>query len=313
MELIRGLHNLRQQHRGCVATIGNFDGVHLGHANVLQQVVERAKALNLPSVAIIFEPQPREFFQGEQAPPRLTRFRDKLELLAEHNIDRVVCLHFNQHLRSLTAEAFVDQLLLNGLDVKYFVVGDDFRFGCDRAGDFELLQQKGQACGFVVESTATFAVEDDRVSSTRVRQALSQHDFELAHRLLGRTFSISGKVMHGRKLGRQIGVPTANISLKNKPVPFQGVCVVKATWQERDYFGVANIGNRPTVNGEAPLLEVHLFDFNESIYGQRLQVRFLAHIRAEKKFSGLEELEAQIKDDMAQARAWLKQYAQNDK
>ncbi len=309
MELIRGLHNLREEHRGCVATIGNFDGVHLGHAEVLRHVVERAKLLALPSVAIVFEPQPREFFQAEFAPPRLTRFRDKLEQLAAQGIDRVVCLQFNQRLRSLTAEAFIDQLLLNGLDVRYFVVGDDFRFGCDRAGDFQLLQQQGEACGFTVESTQTFQLSGNRVSSTRVRLALAEHRFAEAAELLGRCYSVSGKVIHGRKLGRQIGVPTANLSLQGKLLPFQGVFVVRATTEAGDaVYGVANVGKRPTVDGETPLLEVHLFDFNESIYGQRLHVYFLDHIRAEQKFANVSELQVQINEDIDCARRWIEQH-----
>lgn len=301
---------MRDHHRGCVATIGNFDGVHLGHAEVLQHLVERAKALNVPAVAIIFEPQPREFFQGNAAPPRLTRFRDKLLQLQRQNIDRVVCLQFNQRLRALTAEAFIDQLLLNGLDVKYFVIGDDFRFGCDRAGDFELLKQKGLEQGFTVENTATFSLAGGRVSSTRVRQALAQHDFTEAERLLGRPYSISGKVIHGRKLGRQLGVPTANLSLQGKPLPFAGVYVVEALTQAGDtVYGVANVGMRPTVAGEVPLLEVHLFGFDQEIYGQRLNVRFLSHLRPEQKFDGLPALTEQIQQDIAQAQRWIEQQA----
>ncbi len=305
MELIRGLHNLRDQHRGCVATIGNFDGVHLGHHQVLKQVSEKAKALGLPSVAITFEPQPREFFEGQNAPPRLTRFRDKLILLREHEIDRVFCLHFNQRLRSLTAEAFIDQLLLNGLEVKYFVVGDDFRFGCDRAGDFELLRKTGKTHGFTVVNTRTYVIDDERVSSTRVRSVLASHDFELARQLLGRPYTLSGKVIHGRKLGRQLGVPTANISLQRKRLPFEGVFVIDAITEEGGrYRGVANVGVRPTVDGESPLLEVHLFDFDQEIYGQRLQVEFRGFVRDEQKFDGLPQLQQQIQNDIAFARAW---------
>lgn len=306
MELIRGLHNLRDHHRGCVATIGNFDGVHLGHAEVLHHLVERARRLKLPAVAIIFEPQPREFFQGDQAPPRLTRFRDKLEQLRLQGIDRVVCLQFNQRLRSLTAEEFIHQLLLNGLDVKYFVVGDDFRFGCDRAGDFQLLRACGIAEGFTVESMDTFRVLGNRVSSTRVRDALASHDFAEAERLLGRTYSISGKVIHGQKLGRQLGVPTANISLQRKRLPFSGVFVIDGVTADGEHHrGVANVGMRPTVNGDAPLLEVHLFDFDDCIYGQRLVVEFVGFIRSEQKFAGLDALKTQINEDIRQARSWV--------
>ncbi|RDE18491.1 bifunctional riboflavin kinase/FAD synthetase [Motiliproteus coralliicola] len=305
MELIRGLHNLRDQHRGCVATIGNFDGVHLGHHRVLDQVREKAAALGLPSVAIVFEPQPREFFEGPKAPPRLTRFRDKFELIRAHGIDRVFCLHFNQSLRSLTAEQFIDRLLLSGLAVKYFVVGDDFRFGCDRAGDFALLQHYGNSHDFTVVNTRTHLIDDERVSSTRIRQALAEHRFELAGRLLGRPYQVSGKVIHGRKLGRQLGLPTANISLQRKRLAFDGVYIVDALTEDGQRLaGVANVGVRPTVNGDHPLLEVHLLDFSGRLYGQRLQVEFLAHVRPEQKFDGVEALKQQILDDIAFARSW---------
>lgn len=311
MELIRGLHNLRDQHRGCVATIGNFDGVHLGHHRVLEQVREKAQALGLPSVAIVFEPQPREFFERDKAPPRLTRFRDKFTLLRDHGIDRVFCLHFNQRLRALTAEAFIDQLLLNGLEVKYFVVGDDFRFGCDRSGDFDLLQSYGQSHGFTVVNTRTYAITGDRVSSTRIRQVLSEHDFVQAQRLLGRPFSLSGKVIHGRKLGRQIGVPTANISLQRKRLPFDGVYVAELTTADGlRHQGVANVGVRPTINGTSPLLEVHLFDFNRSLYGERVRVEFKAFLRDEQKFDSIEALRQQIQSDIAKARAWIDRVAE---
>ncbi len=304
MELIRGLHNLRDQHRGCVATIGNFDGVHQGHHAVLRQVREKAKSLGVPSVAIIFEPQPREFFEGAHAPPRLTRFREKLERLREHQIDRVFCLHFNEALRALTAEHFIDRLLLNGLEVKHFVVGDDFRFGCDRRGDFQLLQQAGERYGFSVVNTHTFEIAGERVSSTRIRQVLAEHDFALAEQLLGRPYSISGRVIHGRKLGRQIGVPTANLSLQRKKLPFSGVFKVEAAFANgQRHSGVANVGVRPTVNGLSPLLEVHLFDFNASIYGQRLRVTFQHFIRPEQKFANIETLCEQINRDIATARA----------
>ncbi|MFT6914138.1 MAG: riboflavin kinase/FMN adenylyltransferase [Motiliproteus sp.] len=305
MELIRGFHNLRDQHRGCVATIGNFDGVHLGHHQVLAQVGEKARALGLPSVAIVFEPQPREFFEGAVAPPRLTRFRDKLELIREHGIDRVFCLHFNQQLRALTAEQFIDRLLLSGLAVKYFVVGDDFRFGCDRAGDFELLQRYGGDHDFTVVNTRTHLIDGERVSSSRVRQVLAEHDFVLASRLLGRPYRVTGKVIHGRKLGRQLGVPTANISLQRKRLAFDGVYIVDAVTEDgQRHAGVANVGVRPTVNGEFPLLEVHLLDYDGTLYGERLRVEFLAAIRPEMKFSDINVLQQQIHNDIKFARQW---------
>jgi len=310
MELIRGLHNLRDQHRGCVATIGNFDGVHLGHHQVLAQVSDKARVLGLPSVAIVFEPQPREFFEGPLAPPRLTRFRDKLELIRDHGIDRLFCLHFNQRLRALTAEQFIDRLLLSGLAVKYFVVGDDFRFGCDRVGDFALLQRYGCSHDFTVVNTCTHLIDDERVSSTRVRQVLAEHDFQLASRLLGRPYRVSGKVIHGRKLGRQLGLPTANISLQRKRLAFDGVYVVDAVTEDgQRHAGVANVGVRPTVSGGAPLLEVHLLDYEGALYGSRLVVEFLAPIRPEQKFADLPALQQQIHNDIQFAREWRASHA----
>jgi riboflavin kinase/FMN adenylyltransferase len=309
MELIRGLHNLRDQHRGCVATIGNFDGVHLGHHQVLLQVKEKAVALGLPSVAIIFEPQPQEFFAGEHAPARLTRFRDKVTLLREHQIDRVFCLHFNEALRALTAEEFIDQLLLNGLDVSYFVVGDDFRFGCDRRGNFELLQQYGKSHGFTVVNTRTYELDGDRVSSSRIRNALTSFDFQKAGELLGRPYSIAGRVVHGQKLGRQLGVPTANILLQKKKAPFAGVFAVRAFSDAGvAYDGVANVGTRPTVNGVTPILEVHLFGFDGDLYGQRLDVEFRAFIRPEQRFESVEILKDRIMQDIAEAKALINQF-----
>jgi len=307
MELIRGLHNLRGEHRGCVATIGNFDGVHLGHCRVLQQVKDKAAELGLPSVVIVFEPQPREFFAGAQAPPRLTRFTEKFRLLEAQGIDRLLCLTFNERLRSLSADAFVQTLLLQGLDVKHFVVGDDFRFGCDRGGDYAMLKGAGEKYGFTVVNTDTCLKDHERISSSRIREALMQQDFALAERLLGRPYRVTGRVMHGQKLGRQLGVPTANVRMHRYPCPLQGVYAVLA-WSEQNEClkGVANVGLRPTVGGsQQPVLEVHLFNFDKQIYRELLSVEFRQFIRPEQKFSGLDALKQQIFDDIEQARRIL--------
>src|SRR5690554_1508760 len=213
MELVRGLHNLRSRHRGCVATIGNYDGVHAGHQAILKRLRAHATRVGLPGCVVIFEPQPREYFSPQSAPPRLTRLRDKLALLEEQGVDRVLCLAFNRRLRELSADEFIQQVLIDGLGVQHLEVGDDFRFGCDRAGDFNLLKQWGQRKGFTVESASTVAENGERVSSTRVRQVLADGDFAQAERLLGRPFSITGRVLHGQKLGRQLGAPTANVQL----------------------------------------------------------------------------------------------------
>ena len=305
MQLVRGLHNLKPAPRGCVATIGNFDGVHRGHQAILQRLRERAAELQLPSCVVIFEPQPREFFGPDNAPVRLSRLRDKLELLAAAGVDRVLCLAFNRRLRELSAADFVRTVLVEGLAVQHLEVGDDFRFGCDRAGDFPFLEQAGKQFGFSVEDAITIELDGERVSSTRVRNAAQVADFALAEQLLGRPFSISGRVLHGQKLGRQLGTPTANVQLKRRRPPLNGVYLVSAELDGRVQPGVANIGMRPTVAGDGRAhLEVHLLDFAGDLYGRRLTVVFHQKLRDEQRFASLEALKAAIDADIASARAY---------
>jgi riboflavin kinase/FMN adenylyltransferase len=304
MQLVRGLHNLRPPHRGCVATIGNFDGVHRGHQAILARLRERAVELGLPSCVVIFEPQPREFFAPETAPARLARLRDKLDLLAAEGIDLVLCLTFNLQLSKLRATEFVDTVLIDGLGVKHLEVGDDFRFGCDRIGDFDFLQKVGAEKGFTVEAAQTVEIDGVRVSSTKVRNALAAADFTLAEHLLGRPFEISGRVLHGQKLARQLGTPTANVQLKRRRVPLTGVYLVSAEVDGKVWPGVANIGVRPTVAGDGrPHLEIHLLDFAGDIYGRRLTVVFHQKLRDEQRFASLEALKTAIDADVAAARA----------
>lgn len=304
MQLVRGLHNLRAHHRGCVATIGNFDGVHRGHQAILARLRERALESGLPSCVVIFEPQPREFFTPETAPARLARLRDKLDLLAAEGVDQVLCLAFNRRLSKLSAAEFVDTVLIEGLGVKHLEVGDDFRFGCDRVGDFDFLQQVGAEKGFTVEAAQTVEIGGVRVSSTKVRDALANADFDLAQRLLGRPFAISGRILHGQKLARQLGTPTANVQLKRRRVPLTGVYLVSAQIDGKVWPGVANIGVRPTVAGDGrPHLEVHLLDFAGDIYGRRLTVVFHQKLRDEQRFASLEALKTAIDADVAAARA----------
>ena len=304
MQLVRGLHNLRPQHRGCVATIGNFDGVHRGHQAILARLRERAVELGLPSCVVIFEPQPREFFAPETAPARLARLRDKIDLLAAEGIDLVLCLTFNLQLSKLRATEFVDTVLIDGLGVKHLEVGDDFRFGCDRIGDFDFLQKVGAEKGFTVEAAQTVEIDGVRVSSTKVRNALAAADFTLAEHLLGRPFEISGRVLHGQKLARQLGTPTANVQLKRRRVPLTGVYLVSAEIDGKVWPGVANIGVRPTVAGDGrPHLEIHLLDFAGDIYGRRLTVVFHQKLRDEQRFASLEALKTAIDADVAAARA----------
>ncbi len=306
MRLIRGLHNLRDEFRGTAATIGNFDGVHLGHQAVLGQLAERADELCLPTTVITFEPQPQEYFAPERCPPRLTRFREKLVALRRFSVDRLLCLRFDRRLAALTAEEFVRRVLVDGLGVRYLVVGDDFRFGRDREGDFGYLQEAGRRHGFQVAHMHTFEVAGRRVSSTRVRGALAAGDLALAEQLLGRPYRMLGRVAHGDKRGRTIGFPTANIFLHRNRTPVQGVFAVEVFGLEPEpVYGVANVGTRPTVDGTRSLLEVHLFDFSDDIYGRQVAVDFLHKLRDEQRFESFEALKAQILEDAAQARAWF--------
>ena len=306
MELVRGLHNLRPGHRGCAATIGSFDGLHLGHQAVLAQLAEQAADRQLPATLITFEPQPREYFMPDAAPPRLTRFREKLELLRHYGVDRVVCLRFNDYLAGLSADAFIQTVLLDGLDVKYLVVGDDFRFGRERDGDFSLLVKTGQQYDFPVVNMHTVSAGNNRVSSTRIRECLHTGDLAGAEALLGRRYRMSGRVAHGDRRGRTIGFPTANIFLHRTAVPVAGVFAVELTGiDEQPLPGVANVGNRPTVDGTRTLLEVHLFDFDREIYGRHVQVGFLKKLRAERKFDSFDKLKEQILLDAGHAREFF--------
>lgn len=308
MQLVRGLHNLRPQHRGCAVTIGNFDGVHRGHQAILARLRERARELGVPSCVVIFEPQPREYFSPQTAPARLARLRDKVQLLADEQVDLVLCLAFNKRLSQLSASEFVDTILIDGLGVKHLEVGDDFRFGCDRAGDFDFLTQAGSLQGFTVEAAQTVEMNGLRVSSTQVRKALAAADFERAEQLLGRPFSIEGRVLHGQKLARQLGWPTANVQLKRRRVPLTGVYLVSVDIDGKTWPGVANIGVRPTVAGDGSAhLEVHLLDFAGDLYGRHLTVAFHHKLRDEQRFASLEALKSAIDADVAAARAhWAK-------
>ena len=306
MEFIRGRQNIAPKHHGCVLTIGNFDGVHLGHQTVLRQVIAKAQELKLPSMVMTFEPQPLELFAGEKAPARLTRFREKYQQLKRVGLDRLLCVTFNAHFAQLSAEEFVRCLLVEQLGVKFLVVGDDFRFGLNRSGDFAFLVESGKRWGFEVVSTQSFCVQAQRVSSTAIREALSHDDLSLAAELLGRPYSICGRVSHGRKLGRTIGFPTANIPLHRPIAAVSGVYAVEVLGlSDQPLLGVANIGRRPTVNGTRAQLEVHLFDFNADIYGRYVEVVLRHKLRNEIKFESFGALKAQIERDAQTAHQWL--------
>lgn len=306
MELIRGLHNLRPRHRGCVATIGNFDGVHLGHQAVIGQLAERGAEFGLPTLVMLFEPQPQEFFRPDAAPARLMRLREKLNALRRYAIERVLCVRFDARFAALEPEAFIEQVLLAGLDVRYLVVGDDFRFGAKRRGDFAMLKRAGERHGFQVVHMHSFSVDGERVSSTRIRAALAAADLEAAEKLLGRRYRMSGRVAHGRKLGRTLGIPTANIHLHRHNAPLRGIFAVEMYGLEGEPLpGVANIGTRPTVDGTEVLLEVHLLDFDRDIYGAHVSVEFLQKLRDEKRFDSIEAMRLEILNDIARARRYF--------
>lgn len=306
MELIRGVHNLRPRHRGCVATIGNFDGVHLGHRKILEQVIDEARRREQKSTVMLFEPQPREFFAPDRAPPRLMALRDKLRALAELGVDQVLCARFDERFRSQTAREFVADLLVDGLDISYLVVGDDFRFGNDRRGDFDYLVAAGREFGFRVTDTPTCEVGGERVSSTRVREALLAGELDQASRLLGRPYVISGRVQHGDRLGRTIGVPTANLKPGHPRMAVQGVYAVSIDGGGlKNAPAVANVGHRPTVGGEESRVEVHVLDWQGDLYEQHLDVAFRHFIRPERKYDGLEALKGAIRADIEQAKDYF--------
>jgi len=309
MELVRGIHNLKQHHQGCVLSIGNFDGIHLGHNAVLSRLLEEAKRLNVPAAVMIFEPQPEELFLGKNAPARLSRLRDKFVQLKKLTLDRLLCVSFTHKFACISAENFIEELLISKLNVKFLVVGDDFHFGYQRKGDFKLLKQAGEKYGFEVVDTQSLTQQALRISSTRIRDFLAKGELAEAAAMLGRKYSMAGRVSHGRKLGRTIGVPTANLLLKRRVSPVSGVFVVSILGvdkgaNEKIYQGVANIGTRPTVQGERQQLEVHIFNFEGDLYGELLEVILEKKLRNETKFDSFSVLKIQINKDIEQARQW---------
>ena len=305
MELIRGTHNLRPEHRGCVATIGNYDGLHLGHRQVLAQLVRQARDDGLPALVMSFEPSPMEFFCRDKAPARLSTFREKVEQLGRLEVDRFFCIRFDWALAEMSPEQFVRDLLVEGVAVRHLVVGDDFRFGRDRSGDFETLLAAGRSHGFEVVDTPSYSVNGLRVSSTVVREALRRGDLAAAERMLGRRYSMSGRVVQGDKLGRQLGYPTANIRVGRRRPPLTGVYAVRVMGLGQARDAVASLGTRPTVDGKEMRLEVHIFDFDEDIYGRHLQVEFVARLRDERRFESVAVMTQQLHRDAGKARAIL--------
>ncbi|MFC3908436.1 bifunctional riboflavin kinase/FAD synthetase [Legionella dresdenensis] len=307
MKLLRGVRHVPAIFAGgTVATIGNFDGVHSGHQSLLAKLKAESIKRKLPLVVVLFEPQPGEFFRGKQAPARLSSLREKLAILKQCQVDYVYCLRFNTRFASMPAEDFARFWLFDILKVNYLLVGSDFRFGQKRTGDLELLCRLAMDYNAQVETCPDFAIASGRVSSTKIRTLLAEDKLEQAANLLGRTYSLCGRVVRGAGLGRQWGIPTANVAIRRLALPFTGVYRVRIHLAKGEvHNGVANIGCRPTVDGSKNVLEVHILNFNRSLYGEMIQVSFLEKLRDEKKFSSVDELIAQIRQDIASAKAKL--------
>jgi riboflavin kinase / FMN adenylyltransferase len=306
MELVRGLHNISRRHQGCVLTVGNYDGVHLGHQQMIGVLKARAAELRSAATVLVFEPSSKEFIDPDGAPARLTRWREKFLALAEQGVERLVTLRFDECMRAMTPRAFVDELIVGRLGARHLVVGDDFRYGSNAGGTIESLRMAGEAHGFGVEQIAPFVVDGVRVSSTAVRERLELGDFGGAARLLGRPYRMMGRVVHGRELGRTLGFPTANLRLMRRKPPLWGILAVRVHGIDgRPLPGVASLGTRPTVNGIEPLLEAHVFDFSGDLYGRAIEVEFVAKLRDEVKFDSLDAMMVQMKVDGARARDLL--------
>ena len=306
MEVIRGRHNVGPEHYGCVATIGNFDGVHLGHRALIEQLAALGREHALPTTLVTFEPQPQEFFAGEGAPPRLTRLREKLSALRSLPLDRVALLRFDAGLCAMSPVEFVESFLVAGLGVRVVVAGGDFRFGYRGEGNFDLLTTLGERRGFDVVRRETCCARGGRVSSSWIRDALANDELEIARELLGRRYEVSGRVARGDRRGRTIGFPTLNIPLRRYRLALRGVYAVKvAGLEDRELDAVANLGTRPTVDGHGVVLEVHAFDWSGDAYGRYVDVSFVAKIRDERKFDSLDELKARIALDAERAREIL--------
>ncbi len=306
--LLRGQTGLRSagHPHGCIATIGNFDGIHLGHRAILRRIRDLAAQYALPSVLVTFEPSPQEFFLGDRAPARLTRIAEKLAALAPTPPDHVAVLHFTHALAGLTAAEFIDALLVDALRVRHLVVGEDFRFGRGRSGDLTTLAQAGERAGFTVEGFPAVCHAGERVSSTRIRELLASGALAQAAALLGRPYRITGRVAHGNHLGRTLGFPTLNLPLRRRKAPLAGVYAVHVHGLGPVHAGVANLGIRPTLTGHTrSVLETHLFDWTGDAYGRRIEVEFHAKLRDERRFDSLDALKEQIAKDCRAARALL--------
>ncbi len=305
MRLVRSTAAAGLADQGCVLTIGNFDAVHRGHRKILANLRSHGMRLGLPTVVMTFDPHPEEYFLGEKSSSRLSNLSSRFFALKECGVDMMLCLRFDEHLASTGAEKFVQKILQEELSVRYLLVGDDFRFGRDRCGDYDMLLRMGPVSGFDLDRTGTFVSEGERISSTRIRRLLESGDLDAAATLLGQPYTLVGRIVHGQQLGRTWGFPTLNLPIHHKPA-LTGVFAVRVQGlAEHSLHGVANLGTRPTVGGLRTLLEVHLFDFDQAVYGKRVCVEFVKRIRPEEKFSDLESLQAQIRKDCVHARQVL--------
>lgn len=305
-KIIRGLNNVTRKNQGAIVAIGNFDGVHLGHQAILQKIKNEASASNTHSMVIIFEPQPMEFFSRENVIPRLARFREKFQEFAKHGIDQVLVLRFNAQFADQSAEDFVKKVLFQQLQVKKVLIGADFRFGKGREGDVHFLKKHAETLGFMVEIAEDVEYQSVRISSTGVRKALQLADLNRVTHLLGRPYAMLGRVVYGDQRGRVLGFPTANIYLHRRATPVMGIYAVKVRGlSEKPLLGVANIGTRPTFGGTRIILEVHIFDFNDNIYGKYVRVEFMKKIRDELYFPNADLLMAAMKQDVIDAKAYF--------
>lgn len=296
----------RMVERGSVATIGSYDGLHLGHQELLRTVLALARRDGLPSVVMSFEPTPGEFFAGTRPPARLMRFREKFDALSAAGVDLFFCPRFDLAMRSMEAGDFIRRLLVHAMNVNHLVIGDDFRFAARRQGTVEELRRAGRTLGFEVHQIPSVIVDGERVSSTSVREALWAGDMARAARLLGRPYSMSGKVVRGDNLGRKLGFPTANVDLRRRQSPVMGIFATRVRGlSEQPLDSVASVGTRPTFGGTKPLLEVHIFDFDEPIYGRYIHVDFIARLRNEETFADAQALVEQMHRDAARARELL--------
>ncbi len=306
MELIRSLNNLKKHHKKCVASIGNFDGLHLGHQEIILQLKEVSNKYDLPTAIVIFEPQPQEYFSPDNAPARLTRLREKIEGFNQLDIDRLVILRFDKKLFNLVAKEFVEQILIDSLNIRHLVVGDDFRFGKNRQGDYSMLKKMTNEFSYELDYTNTCLFAGQRISSTRLRQALADDDLKLVSQLLGRNYIISGRVVHGNKRGTGLGFPTANMELHRLRSPVAGIYITRVHGiNDKNYPAVTSIGTRPIFDGEDMCMETHILDFNEDLYTKHIRVEFLQKLRHEEKYSDIDALKKAIEIDIQNAREYF--------